>query len=239
MEQPIPAFEILPIPREELNAVVLPIGDKHPVAPIDPDRVRRHEFAFASAGRAPAREMPPVGAEAMHGRVAITVADIDLAVVRHRGIGRVVEGEAPSRPMALSEPGDLVSLAVAEMHLVRVAIDKKDAVVSGDENAMSIGDPASAVVVDDMAVRIEDQDRRIAPPKEVDIAAGIDGNLTRGERSEPFRNGAPSARHHIAPRSKRNRKAFVHRHLRASSAIEQAMCQTYGGTRSAVLAPGR
>ena len=46
-----PFLEVAPVAIEQLDAVVLAIGDEDAVAPVDPDRVRRGELAGAGAGR--------------------------------------------------------------------------------------------------------------------------------------------------------------------------------------------
>ena len=69
---------VLAYTLEDLDAVVLAVGDVDPAVGVAGDVVRQAELAFADTGRAPREEMCPVGRVLVDPRVAVAVGDVDV-----------------------------------------------------------------------------------------------------------------------------------------------------------------
>ena len=110
----------------------------------------------------------PVGGEAVDHRVAVTVGDVDLAVGRDGGIGRMVERRAEARPVALARGREDLAIGAQDQDLVGVAIDQKQAVVRRDRDAVRIRDPACGETALERSRGSERHDGRLAALEHVD-----------------------------------------------------------------------
>src|SRR5205809_7935815 len=86
-----PFAELPASPVEQLHAIVLAISHQHAVTAVDGNGVRSGEGTGAAALAAPAPDQRAVRSKAMNAGVAVAVGNVDLAVGRLGGGGRMVE----------------------------------------------------------------------------------------------------------------------------------------------------
>ena len=68
-----PFAEVVALGRDELDAVVLAIGDQHPAVSEHGHPVRQVELAAGHAWRAPRSDQATIEVELVHARVAIAI----------------------------------------------------------------------------------------------------------------------------------------------------------------------
>src|SRR5213593_1946606 len=76
---------------EDLNPLVVLIGDEHVALRVDRDRVRDVELARLQSSRPPRRDEPAVLVELRDSRVAVPIGDEDVSGYVPRHIARPVE----------------------------------------------------------------------------------------------------------------------------------------------------
>src|SRR5580704_2362019 len=87
-----PLGEIPPVGVEDLDSVVLPVADVHPVVGAYGDAVRQVELARADPDRAPGRDQLPLRGEHVDPAVAVAVRHVDAPGRVDREVGTAVEG---------------------------------------------------------------------------------------------------------------------------------------------------
>src|SRR5438874_4490813 len=81
---------VLAVAVEDLDAMVLAIGDVHPALGVAADVVRDVELARVGAGLAPRVEPAAVRRIRVHARVAVAVGDVEIALRRQRRVRAAV-----------------------------------------------------------------------------------------------------------------------------------------------------
>ena len=96
-----PFREIGPAAVEDLDAIVLAVGDQVAVVGMNPDGVGVVDRGTGSAA-AQVPFSPPSAAEAMNDRIAVAVGNVDVAIGGDLGACRMIEGSLKLRVVALS-----------------------------------------------------------------------------------------------------------------------------------------
>src|SRR2546425_1173369 len=86
-----PLAEEIAVRREDLDALVRPVGDVELAGIVERDAVRQVELARAMTRRAPRFDQPTVARETVHAGVAVAVGHVDVAIGGRHQLGRVVE----------------------------------------------------------------------------------------------------------------------------------------------------
>ncbi len=133
-----PLAVVVAFRAEQLDPVVLAIGDQDAVPRVDPDPVGRCELAPPCARRAPRLEVLSVRGEPVDRGVAIAVGDVDLTGGGDGHVGRVVEGRLERRPAAVSQRQDDAALRRDLQNLVLVPVAEIEMVVSADEDPVRV-----------------------------------------------------------------------------------------------------
>jgi hypothetical protein len=89
------------------------------------------------------------------------------------------------RPPLGRELQDLVLVPVAEVHMV----------VRADEDPVSIAQALASPPGDEVAVGVEDQNRRVLPLVEVHAVLGVHRHVADQSEAPPHRQGAPGPHH--------------------------------------------
>src|SRR5262249_25609334 len=100
-EHPARPVQVLPLPLiassvvEDLDAVVLAVGDVYETLGVGGDVMGNVEASRVGARLSPREEVSAAGIVLVHARVAVTVGDVDVAGAgTQRDVGRPVEGLA-------------------------------------------------------------------------------------------------------------------------------------------------
>ena len=204
---------------ENLHAIVFAIAHQDTVLAINKNRMGRHELTRAGADLAETRPPRAFGGERMDAGVAVSIGDINRAVGRHGGSGRMVEGLVPSRASPLADAQHGAAGEIEDDHLMGVAVDDPDAIPAVDRNSVRVEDFALAVVADEGPVRLVDDHGRLASPQDMNMLEGIDRDLADARWRETGRTAAEVAFDRIAPagehdgallRSRRRRRGGRH-----------------------------
>jgi len=167
---------------EDLDSVILAVGDVYPVPRIDSNAVRDMELGPLSTRHAPAAQVPAVRRERVHARVAVAVCHVDRAVGRHSDIGGVVEGRLRRRLVARSKLSKQRALRVVDPHHMPVAVRDVDVPAWIGRDPVRIDNLALAQRTDPSAGRVEDHDRWLSSV--ADIHAAICARRDRRHRPE-------------------------------------------------------
>ena len=165
---------------EDLDAVILAVGDVNPAVVVHDDVVHDVELAVAGPRFSPRKEQPAVGSVLVHPGVGITVGYVELAGAPVEGhVGRHAEGlaahfgarlvrRAPGLQQ-LAFGGELADRAVAVVHA-------EDGIVGGDGNAVGVGEHAFAPGAQYVPIGVEYDHRDSAPVEHVHLVPGVDGD---------------------------------------------------------------
>jgi hypothetical protein len=134
-----------------------------------------------------------LGREPVDRRVAVAVRHVDLAVLRHGDVGRMVERRLQRRPSTLAERQDDAPLGRELQDLVLVAVAGIDVVIRPDVDPVGIAQTPVAPAVHEVAVAVEHQDRRVLPLIEVDAILRVDGDVADEAEAPARRQHAPRA----------------------------------------------
>ena len=170
--QEIPVRLVFAVAVEHLHAMVLAIRDIDPAVGVGADVVHDVELAGTAARAAPREQQLAVGRIFVHARVAVAVADIDVAARRERGVGAAIErlaaheGRRPARD-ADREQHLAVERALADR--VVGVVGEIDGVVRAHVQAVRARENAFAPGAQEAAFAIVDDHRMRAAVEDVDV----------------------------------------------------------------------
>ena len=160
---------------EDLDAMVLAVGDENVFVAVNDDVVGDDELALAGAGFSPGVDELALGAEAVDVGVAVAVGDEEVA--GNGGDGKMsgaVEGLAAE---SIGRPADGLEQFAFRSELsddVMLGIGAVDGVVGADGDAVGASEDAVAPGGDVGAVWVEDYDGVFAAGVYEDSALGVD-----------------------------------------------------------------
>ncbi len=185
----VPLGQVLAVGIEDLDAVVFTIAHEHTAICMDPGAVRDTELARSRARLAPGFTQLAVRIEAVDARVAVPVADDQIAVRRNRQVRWTIE-----RPTRLGDARRRAAIVVARIrrmlgrpeieHLLAVQrvladgvigiVDQVQRVVFAHVHAMrAVRELSFAPRAQEMPVAIVNHHRMVAATEKVDVAFGI------------------------------------------------------------------
>src|SRR5262249_17921218 len=179
--QIIPLGLVIALLVEDLDAVILAVGDIHVTLAVGTDAVWQVELPRIDARVAPREQMLPVGRVFMNSGVAIAIRDIELAALWiDRYLGRPVE-RLPAHPRrrlaAHAERHEQLAiqseLADPMPVIVYTVEHSAQLLVFGQGQAMRAPEEPFAPGPNEAAVLLEDHQRMLGAAENIDAIVGV------------------------------------------------------------------
>ena len=175
--QIVPLRLVPAVAVENLDPMILAVGDVNPTVGVAGDVVRDVELTGVGARAAPGQQHPPVGRVFVDTRVAVAIRNIDVALRRHGGMGAAVERlSAHVRSRFPSSAQGEQNLAVKGALADRVVgiVGQPEGFIRRNEHTVRRGKQTLTPGAQEIAVAVEHDHRVFAAVEDIDIVPGID-----------------------------------------------------------------